>query len=247
MAELMAPSFRPHLLSIVVGASVASMCGGVVLGAFAMTRPTDPCAVSGIDASSLSDHDRSVALHHALACSDYEHGRISLDDFHAQTREPAPTAVTRPAMSTPLPVVWASLVRSMSTQYSAAQWSAQRVLGPPDVYPGGGDNGNAWASVEADAASEFLEVGFARPTRAGGVDIYETYNPGAVTVVEVITVNNAHHVVYQGAAAPMGEAAFRRHIDFQPIDDVVAVRVTLDSAAVPGWNEIDAIGLVQAP
>ncbi|HEV7557904.1 MAG TPA: hypothetical protein VGO00_20700, partial [Kofleriaceae bacterium] len=164
MAELLAPSFRPHLLSIVVGASVASMCGGVVLGAFAMTRPTDPCAVPGIDTRSLSDHDRSIALHHALACSDYEHGRSSLDDFHAQTREaPRPIAV---AMSNPLPIQWASAVRAMSTQYSATQWSAQRALGAPDVFPAGGDNGNAWATTDADAANEFLEVGFARPTRA---------------------------------------------------------------------------------
>ena len=244
MPELLAPSFRPHVLSIVVGASVASMCGGVVLGAFAMTRPTDPCAVSGVDTKSLSDRDRSIALHHALACTDYEHGRISLDEFHTQTTEPRHVAV---AMSNPLPIQWATTVRTMSTQYSPTQWSAMRVLGAPDVYPGSGDNVNAWASTDADAASEFLEVGFARATRASAVDVYETYNPGAVTVVEVITADNAHHVVYQGVAAPMGQASYRRHIEFEAIDDIIAVRVTLDSAAVPGWNEIDAIGLIQAP
>jgi hypothetical protein len=239
----LAPSFRPQLLSIVVGASVASMCGGVVLGAFAMTRPTDPCAVSGIDTRALSDHDRSTALHHALACSDYEHGRISLDDFHAQTREVRPVAIATPA---PVQMQWASTVRAMSTQYSPTQWSAKRALGAPDVYPVGGDNGNAWASTDADAASEFLEVGFAQPTRANGVDIYETYNPGAVTIVDVITADGSHHVVYQGVAAAMEQSSYRRQIQFEPIDDIVAVRVTLDSAAVPGWNEIDAIGLVPA-
>jgi len=226
MPELLAPSFRPHVLSIVVGASVASMCGGVVLGAFAMTRPTDPCAVSGVDTKSLSDRDRSIALHHALACTDYEHGRISLDEFHTQTTEPRHVAV---AMSNPLPIQWATTVRTMSTQYSPTQWSAMRVLGAPDVYPGSGDNVNAWASTDADALTLSPLPGY------------------TVTVVEVITADNAHHVVYQGVAAPMGQASYRRHIEFEAIDDIIAVRVTLDSAAVPGWNEIDAIGLIQAP
>jgi hypothetical protein len=236
---------RVRLVSIVVGSAAAAMCAGVVVGSLATRTPVDPCAMpGGIDVASLPDHDRSFALRHALACSDYEHDRITLDAFHAQVtaldRLPvAPAAPVAPTM------VWASSVRAMSTQYTATQWSAARALGAPDVYPAGGDNANAWASTEADAAGEFLELGF-ESTSAHAVDIYETYNPGAVVEVDVITADGKHHPVYQGVAAQAAQPSVKRHIEFQRIDHIVGVRVVLRSELVPGWNEIDAIGLETA-
>jgi hypothetical protein len=134
-------------------------------------------------------------------------------------------------------------VRSVSSQYSDASWSAAHVLGPPDVFPANGDQPNAWASREADAGVEYIEVGFAEARRVSGVDLYETYNPGAVTRVEVITADGQSRPVYEGSAAPLAQPAIRRHLAFACTDSpIVAVRVTLDSKAVPGWNEIDAIG-----
>jgi hypothetical protein len=139
--------------------------------------------------------------------------------------------------------IYATRVRAMSSQYTASSWSAERALGAPDVYPQSGDNQNAWASLEADAKSEFLEVGFDQPHRLRGIDVFETLNPGAVDHVEIITADGKRTTIYDGAAHAMGQAAFDRRIDFACTDQpVVGVRVTLASAAVPGWNEIDAIG-----
>ena len=43
----------------------------------------------------------------------------------------------------------------------------------------------------------------------------------------------------------MGHRAIAQRIDFEcTAERVIAVRVTLDSKAVAGWNEIDAVGLI---
>jgi hypothetical protein len=136
-------------------------------------------------------------------------------------------------------VEWASSVREFSSEYSNDGWSAQQVLGAPDVYPAQGDMPHAWASATPDAAVEFIEVGYARPMRAIGVDIYETFNPGAVSEVALISSGGAVTL----AADPVTDEPLqvRTECTAEPIE---AVRVTLASAQVPGWNEIDAIGLV---
>jgi hypothetical protein len=136
-------------------------------------------------------------------------------------------------------------VRAVSSEYRASDWSARQALGAPDVYPKSGDAPKAWASKEPDAASEHLEVGFA-PTRTKQIRIYETFNPGAIASVDAILASGKHERVLEVAApAAVRDAARIVTIDLPcTAEPVVAVRVTLASAKVPGWNEIDAIGLV---
>ena len=216
------------------------MATGAMVGSLAATAPADRCALpAGFDLASASSHARDQALAHALACSDYEHDRITLTAYRERLAEldhaKAPVVPQEPTM------VWARNVRAMSSQYTETSWSAAQALGAPDVFPSASDNAKAWASRDADAAGEYLELGFPA-TDATAVDIYETLNAGAIARVEVVTADGAYHAVYQGTPAAMPQAN-RRHVDFDRIDHVVGVRVTLDSAAVPGWNEIDAIGL----
>ncbi len=145
-------------------------------------------------------------------------------------------------------VQWATAVVAVSWQYSATSWSASRVLGPPDVYPASGDNPNAWASLSADGGPEFIEVQFAEPRRLQGVTIAETYNPGAIVRIEGFAVNGQRVVLFdaghwvQFAAQP---GAIMQHFAgaCSPIA-LATVRVTLSSAHVAGWNELDAIGAV---
>jgi hypothetical protein len=137
---------------------------------------------------------------------------------------------------------WAGVVRGYSSQYAGASWSAAQALGAPDTYPSAGDARTAWASMDKDADTEWIEVGFDEPERARAIAIYETFNPGAVTLVELVTASG-RRTVYRGTAAPVAARSRIQTIDFPcTAEPVLGVRITLGSKAVPGWNEIDAIG-----
>ncbi|MCP5519978.1 MAG: PD40 domain-containing protein [Verrucomicrobiales bacterium] len=140
---------------------------------------------------------------------------------------------------------WATEVLDFSSEYSAGSWSASRVLGEPDVYPQAGDNANAWASATADGQREFLVLGYEEPRPINTVIIYETDHPGAVDRVAVrsaddgtwATVWTAEAVATSEGARAL-EAAFS--LTAYPVD---AVRIEINSPAVAGWNEIDAVAI----
>src|SRR5690242_1443285 len=78
-------------------------------------RAIDPCALpSGFSLEPLGERDRGWALRRAIACSDYEHRRISLADYRDRLKLlDAPPPAPPPA---PLPsIVWASSVREFSS------------------------------------------------------------------------------------------------------------------------------------
>jgi hypothetical protein len=231
-----------------VAVSAAALCFVAGLGAAATllerdaTPPPDRCALpAGIELDALTAADRSMVVRRALACVDYERGRATLAEYRAAIAEaPPPTPMPPLAMAT---VMWASTIRDVSTEYSSLNWSAGRVLGAPDVFPAGGDQVNAWASRGADDRVEHLEVGFATPRRLSAVEIFETFNPGAVSRVELIGVDGSHRIAYQGAAETLSTPSHRRRVEVGCTDvAIAAIRITVDSPAVPGWNEIDAIG-----
>jgi tetratricopeptide (TPR) repeat protein len=138
---------------------------------------------------------------------------------------------------------WATSVRAVSSQYGVSSWSAAQALGPPDTYPAYGDARTAWASLAEDGGPETIEVGFAEPVRARAIVVYETFNAGAITTVELVMAGG-RRVVYRGA--PVATRETRIHSVELPCtpEPVLAVKLVLDSKAVTGWNEIDAIGAV---
>ena len=247
------------LRSLVVTTAVSSCATLVAIGAwFAMSaRGADPCAIPGGTAT-LAPSAQGEIARHAMACRDLDHGRITTGDYRRLLGLDTPQPVAQ--VSPPPAIEWASSVRAVSSEYSPTSWSAQQVLGPPDVYPGSGDNAKAWASREADAPDEFIEVGFAQPTPMRELQIFETFNPGAVVSVDAITISGRHITLSACGGqftdgpcdGPIGPSGGSTRVDHVPLtcgEAIVAARVTLASNAVPGWNEIDAIGGVpcQAP
>jgi hypothetical protein len=206
----------------------------------------DSCGLpAGITLDALQPADRSFALRRGFLCADLQAGRIARDEYRTRLALlDSTTAHLDLATGDPpaTDLIWASTLRAFSSQYTDADWSAARALGPPDVPTGGGDHPNAWAPADADAGLEFVEVGFDRPRRIDGLDIVESHNAGAVTRVELVTSDGIRSLAYSAAAA--ATSPFRHHIDLPCTDQPIAsVRVTLDSAAIPDWNEIDAIGI----
>jgi hypothetical protein len=234
---------RAALFALCAGAAALFVAAGMLAGR-ALGEPPGPapdrCALpDGIDLRALGAAERDRIAERAMLCADVEHGRLPAAEYRARIA----AMEQRAAPAAPLPeVVWASSVRQVSSQYSEDSWSAAKVLGPPDALPAGQDNASAWASAEADRGEEFIEVAFDRPHRMSGLDIHESFNPGAVSRVELLLAGGGR-VAVQPAGAVAQPVAFLRRVDFACTDQpVVGVRVTLNSAAVPGWNEIDAIG-----
>lgn len=161
----------------------------------------------------------------------------------------APTAYVQPAAAPAATPVWASHVIGFSSQYTDTSWSARAALGAPDTFPRSGDINTAWATRAPDAEGEFIEVGFATPMRIRAVVAVETFNPGAITTVTAGLASGARQVLVREPVTPIGGEQFgarQRVFDLRECtaEPVASIRLDLDSAAVPGWNELDAIGVV---
>lgn len=123
-----------------------------------------------------------------------------------------------------------------------ASWSAAQATGAPDT-AGAGDQASAWAPAAQDGGEEWLELTYGELVDVAQVLVRETYNPGAIAKVCVILENGAEIPIWQGA-----QAAVPGPIDrvFPTPGGLVArgAKVYLDTKRVPGWNEIDAVALM---
>jgi len=247
LASSSVPPVSRYLGSVLLGGLAAALVVLPIAVAMMANRatPADPCAPT-FDPGALSARERGLVARRLLACSDVTHGRITPGEYRLQVMaiDDAWTA-PRPQIIAAPSIQWASTVRGVSTQYTTSSWAATKVLGAPDVFPGHGDNANAWASLGADDRDEWIEVGYAQAMPVSAVEIYETFNPGAISAIELITADGEHLAVYQGAPGATGQTANKLRAEVGCTGaPIVAVRVKLASTTVPGWNELDAIGLV---
>jgi hypothetical protein len=125
-------------------------------------------------------------------------------------------------------------------------YHADQATGPPDT-PGPGDQPTAWASATPDGEAEWLELEYAKPVVPRSLKVYEICAPGAITKVSVFALDGAEKVVWSGkdptpSYRPMGVSLIPVRVDHP----IARVRIHLNSPAFPGWNEIDAVGLVDA-
>jgi hypothetical protein len=228
-------------------------CGRPVGGA---SPGNDPCALpGGVDLATLDPKVSNLLLRRSLVCSDHANGRIGDEEYRERVsvldaelaKLDRKTVRVRPdGVDADVSFVdWASSVIDVSTQYTDSAWSANQVLGPPNVFPAYGDNDKAWASLGADDRDEYIEVGFASAGSISAVEVVETYNPGAVDEIQLITVGGRRIDVPLATTPPAPAGQSRRRV--YPMrctrEKIAAVRIHLDSVKVAGWNEIDAIGV----
>jgi hypothetical protein len=121
-------------------------------------------------------------------------------------------------------------------------WGPEQATGEPDT-KSAGDIRTAWASKTPDAQDEWLELDYAEALTPAAVKVYETYNPGALH--KVCDSGGKEIVVWEGddptpSTTNMGvsEIAFTSNVKAK------RVKLYLKSKEVKGWNEIDAVGLV---
>jgi hypothetical protein len=122
-------------------------------------------------------------------------------------------------------------------------FSPEQATGRPDVRQAG-DNGSAWASQTPDGQREWLLCEFAGPIQARAIIVYETFNPGALVRVTAFNAAGDEVIAWEGddptpRNKPRGISVIPIKLDFP----VQRIRLFIDSPAVPGWNEIDAVSI----
>jgi len=140
-------------------------------------------------------------------------------------------------------VQWSSKILDFSTQFDTNDFSAVKLLGPPDVPSEGGRHPNAWMAKSPDTR-EFISVGFDTAVNVQQIAIFESFNPGAIYKVYLYDERNILHVVGTMVPKPADKQSRVLHIlmDETPYK-VNALRLIIDGAGVPGYNGIDAIGI----
>ncbi len=150
-------------------------------------------------------------------------------------------------------VLWyrdhAQLQRQISRFYSVdtTSWSSSQIIGPADT-PNYGDIPTAWASRTPDIQEEWIIVEFPKTVSATQVDIYETFNPGAVTQIYSVSMLGGESLIWEGkdplaASLPTRQTAISK-IQFDSPVTTRRIKIVIDSRAFPGWNEIDAVELI---
>ena len=142
---------------------------------------------------------------------------------------------------------WATEAEA-STQYGDDDYSALQAAGAPNT-PSAGDFATAWAPQESDGGEQTLELTYEHSVIPYAVNIHENYNPGAVIAVEAYDAENDEWVVlWDGEAAALEEPLRVFSPELSAADFATnAIRLVLDTDAVTGWNEIDAVELLGRP
>ena len=114
---------------------------------------------------------------------------------------------------------------------------------PPNT-SGFGDKSTAWASATQDDQQEWLQLEYEKSVVPTAILVHETYGPGAVTKVTHVPMWGKEEVLWEGKdPTPVGSAGGVSRLPVTAFARTGRIKVYINSPAVSGWNEIDAVGL----
>jgi hypothetical protein len=123
------------------------------------------------------------------------------------------------------------------------RWSAMQLTGEPDTTLGG-DLGTAWAAKSEQMGRVWIETDYETAVFPDLVRIRESFNGGAVVRIEAKLADGTYASLWEGTAAAAETPRWFEPPLASSREAVRTVRVTLDTDAVRGWNEIDAVELI---
>jgi hypothetical protein len=123
-------------------------------------------------------------------------------------------------------------------------WGHEQAAGEPDtLHPG--DIPSAWASKSPDGGEEWLKLDYDRPVDLQQIRVFESHNPGAISQVAALLPDGSETTLWEGTLDPSDEnEVVTSEFLVNTTVRAQSVKVYLDTARVPGWNEIDAVQLV---
>ncbi|NVO31496.1 OmpA family protein [Hymenobacter lapidiphilus] len=142
--------------------------------------------------------------------------------------------------------VWAAKVVAVSSQKADGKepFSPEKVLGEPNATPLGQASNEAWIPKKT-GSSESIEVRFSKSVIARQVSVVENFNPGSITRIELVDTRGGKHEVYKNdSPGPIPEQFRTLQATFAAATyRTIGVVVTMNTKAVNGVNQIDAIGV----
>jgi len=140
-------------------------------------------------------------------------------------------------------VQWASKVIEFSSELTPVQYSAEQVLGKPNVLPAGGQNPNAWTPDKPKRA-EFLKLGYSNPIQIEQIAIAESHNPSAIFKIYAYDQNGAEHLIhsFKPGAVPLKGRMLNVFVE-KTSYKVAALKLEFDGSALPDYFSIDAVAI----
>jgi hypothetical protein len=128
-------------------------------------------------------------------------------------------------------------------QNPGGSWGINQVIGAPNT-TGPGDITTAWASATQDGQKEWMILEYANKVVPKAIVVHETYNPGAVVKATHYPKWGKEEILWQGAdPTPTSAGAGVSRLPLKTAIKTGRIKLYIDSPAVAGWNEIDAVGL----
>jgi outer membrane protein OmpA-like peptidoglycan-associated protein len=147
-------------------------------------------------------------------------------------------------------VHWASKVLGFSSERTdpinqGPQFRAIQVLGMPNKLPQTGESLCAWSPSGADTyAEEYIKVGFDKPIKIRQVCIGENLNAGAIVKILAYDSTNKEYLIHENKEEnPTVNGRMWNVIVPQTDYPVYAIKIIVAPAKIPGYNQIDAIGI----
>ncbi len=141
-------------------------------------------------------------------------------------------------------IQWASTLEYQYNQFQDVEYSGKQALGPPDAFPPGHMNKNAF---RLSGATEFgsLRLGFLYPQQVQQVIIVENHQPGRITQVQLIDEFGFNYIIYQQEPHEVPDK-FRAMVLSIPRTDykVASIEIKVNSIPLPGYCQIDAVGVL---
>ncbi|HEY7090964.1 MAG TPA: hypothetical protein VH518_22900 [Tepidisphaeraceae bacterium] len=139
-------------------------------------------------------------------------------------------------------------VRRIALTWAAtANWSPPQAEGTPDTNSMG-DIPSAWASLTPDGQPEWLELEYQPALTPKSALVCESNAPGALVRLTVFDSSGQEIEAWSGkdSAKPDLRGVYVAEVPLAVSEPVSRIKLYLDSPKVPGWNEIDAVGLIDS-
>lgn len=144
-------------------------------------------------------------------------------------------------------LAWAEHAIASSHWGSGSTHGPSRAAGPPEIFPRSGDQVGAWAPALQRAGYQWITLDFPDVPPADAIFVFETFGPGAVVCVHeghaMTEAPPKQDVIWRGPPRPASTAPQVLRVPVSPPRSIHHLTLWLDTDAVKGYNEIDAVGL----